>query len=279
MSQTTYYPRTLHVTMQPGEVALVGAGPGDPSLLTLRAWDLLQQADAIVYDRLVSPELLALIPMRATRYYTGKSAGHHSMQQDEINTLLVWLAQQNMKVVRLKGGDPFVFGRGAEEVQHLLNQHISCQVVPGITAASACTAYAGIPLTHRELAQSCRFVTGHRRENGLLDLPWKSLACNNETLVFYMGLSNLNEITTNLLEAGLPATMPAALISNGASMNQAVSRGTLAQLPSLAITAQCQSPTLIVIGRVVDLFADKAIHYPASFSTIQKPNKPEPLCV
>lgn len=275
MKTMTYCPTDLHIAMQPGEVALVGAGPGDPALLTLRAWDLLQQANAIVYDRLISPELLALIPESCVRYYTGKSAGHHSLPQDEINELLVRLAQENLKVVRLKGGDPFVFGRGAEEVEYLLHHDITCQVVPGITAASACTAYAGIPLTHRDLAQSCRFITGHLRENGSLDLNWSSLTCPNETLVFYMGLSNLNEITTKLITAGLSATTPAALISNGASTQQKIARGTLVQLPALALAEQFRSPTLIVVGRVVSLFSNEDIRYPASFANVHKPERPE----
>lgn len=278
MNTSSYYPSVLHVTMNAGEVALVGAGPGDPSLLTLRAWDLLQQADALVYDRLISPDLLTLIPMSAVRYYTGKSAGHHSLTQHEINELLVWLAQQDLKVVRLKGGDPFVFGRGAEELEHLLKNNISCRIVPGVTAASACSAYAGIPLTHRELAQSCRFITGHRRENGSLDLPWDTLTCTNETLVFYMGLSNLAEITGKLQEAGLAATTPAALISNGASKRQTLSRGTLEQLPAMAMAGQFKSPTLIVIGKVVNLFADEHINYPAHFIAKCKPQGAERIC-
>lgn len=266
MKRTNFYPPALHVTLQPGEVALVGAGPGDPSLLTLRAWDLLQQADALVYDRLVSPDLLALIHPRCARYYTGKSAGHHSMPQAETNELLVSLARKGLRVVRLKGGDPFVFGRGAEEIAHLLSCNVPSQVVPGVTAASACTAYAGIPLTHRDLAQSCRFITGHLRENGALDLHWKSLTCPNETLVFYMGLSNLVEITDKLIEAGLCASTPAALISNGASTRQKIARGTLAELPALAIAGEFKSPTLIVIGQVVALFENENIQYPACFT-------------
>lgn len=278
MNHTTYYPHALHVAMHQGEVALVGAGPGDPSLLTLRAWDLIQQADAIVYDRLISPELLGLVPLSAARYYTGKSAGHHSMPQHEINELLVWLAQQQLKVVRLKGGDPFVFGRGAEEIEHLLANHIPCQVVPGITAASGCTAYAGIPLTHRNLAQSCRFITGHRRENGTLDLPWDTYTCTNETLVFYMGLANLGEITSQLINAGLPGTTPAALISNGATAQQTMVRGLLSQLPKLAATGQFRSPTLIVIGHVVNTFNDIDIRHPARFTPLQVPLIPENAC-
>ncbi|NNA67839.1 MULTISPECIES: uroporphyrinogen-III C-methyltransferase [Pseudomonas] len=259
-------PSVLHSPFHPGEVALVGAGPGDPRLLTLRAWSLLMQADAVVFDRLISAELLTLIPLTCARHYVGKASGYHSLPQEQINELLAELAQQGQRVVRLKGGDPFVFGRGAEELEYLLAQGVSCQVVPGITAASGCSAYAGIPLTHRDLVNSCRFVTGHLQRDGELKLPWDSLADSSQTLVFYMGLSNLAMIAERLIGAGLPADTPAALICNGARADQQVHRGTLRLLPALALMCEPGVPTLTVIGQVVDLFADAALHYPASLA-------------
>ena len=266
MNQTSVLPAALHAAFAPGEVALIGAGPGDPSLLTLRAWSLLQQADAVVYDRLVSTELMALIPQRCARHYAGKSSGHHSLPQEQINQLLAQLAQQGLRVARLKGGDPFIFGRGSEELDYLLKLQISCQVVPGITAASGCTAYAGIPLTHRGVAQSCQFITGHLQKDGALDLPWQSLASAQQTLVFYMGLSSLAEISSQLIGAGLAAETPAALIGNGTYANQQVLRGTVAQLKEMATDAQLTPPVLTVIGHVVGLFNQQSISHPARIS-------------
>jgi uroporphyrin-III C-methyltransferase len=248
---------------RPGEVALVGAGPGDPRLLTLRAWILLMQADAVVYDRLISPELLTLIPLACARHYVGKASGCHSLPQEQINELLADLADQGQRVVRLKGGDPFIFGRGAEELEYLLQRGVDCQVVPGITAASGCSAYAGIPLTHRDLVNSCRFITGHLQRDGELTLPWSSLADGSQTLVFYMGLSNLAIIARRLIEAGMAADTPAALISNGTRRDQHVARGLLHQLPTLALDCPPGIPTLTVIGKVVDLFAAQHMEYPA----------------
>ncbi len=263
MDQTTALPAALQATFAPGEVALIGAGPGDPSLLTLRAWSLLQQADVVVYDRLVSPELMALLPERCARRYVGKSSGHHSLPQEQINQLLGNLAQQGLRVARLKGGDPFIFGRGSEELDYLLKLQINCQVIPGITAASGCTAYAGIPLTHRGVAHSCEFITGHLQEDGALHLPWKSLANPKKTLVFYMGLSSLEEISSELVRAGLAADTPAALIGNGTYANQQVIRGTLAQLQEMADNGYLTPPTLTVIGKVVALFGDCQVSHPA----------------
>ncbi|MBB3239906.1 uroporphyrin-III C-methyltransferase [Pseudomonas sp. Tn43] len=265
MHPSIVLPAALASPFRPGEVALVGAGPGDPGLLTLRAWSLLMQADAVVYDRLISPELLSLIPLTCARHYVGKVSGCHSLPQEQINELLADLADQGQRVVRLKGGDPFIFGRGAEELEYLLQRHIDCQVVPGITAASGCSAYAGIPLTHRDLVNSCRFITGHLQRDGELQLPWSSLADNSQTLVFYMGLSNLGIIAQRLIEAGMAADTPAALISNGTRPDQYVARGTLRQLPTLALDCPPGIPTLTVIGKVIDLFATREQEYPARF--------------
>ncbi|SDU92449.1 uroporphyrinogen-III C-methyltransferase [Pseudomonas mucidolens] len=266
MPSSLALPTALHCPFHPGEVALVGAGPGDPRLLTLRAWSLLMQADAVVFDRLISAELLSLIPLTCARHYVGKASGYHSLPQEQLNQLLAELADNDQRVVRLKGGDPFIFGRGAEELEYLLQRGISCQVVPGITAAAGCSAYAGIPLTHRDLVNSCRFVTGHLQRDGELKLPWGSLADTSQTLVFYMGLANLAVIAEQLIAAGLPAETPAALICNGARADQQVHRGSLRLLPAMALACEPGVPTLTVIGQVVDLFADAALHYPASLA-------------
>ncbi|MBC3372945.1 uroporphyrinogen-III C-methyltransferase [Pseudomonas sp. SWRI92] len=264
-------PAALQSPFRPGEVALVGAGPGDPGLLTLRAWSLLMQADAVVYDRLISQQLLGLVPLTCARHYVGKAAGCHSLPQAQINELLADLADQGQRVVRLKGGDPFIFGRGAEELEYLLFRGIDCQVVPGITAAAGCSAYAGIPLTHRDLVNSCRFITGHLQREGELDLPWRSLADDSQTLVFYMGLSNLGLIAERLVEAGLPADTPAALISNGTRPDQQVLRGTLSHLPEMARGCAEGLPTLTVIGKVVGLFAHQPVQHPARIHPLPQP--------
>ncbi len=256
-------PSLLDVDFPAGSVALVGAGPGDPGLLTLRAWALLQQAEVVVYDRLVARELIALLPESCQRIYVGKRCGHHSLPQEEINELLVRLARQQRRVVRLKGGDPFIFGRGAEELERLLEAGVDCQVVPGVTAASGCSTYAGIPLTHRDLAQSCTFVTGHLQNDGRLDLDWAGLARGKQTLVFYMGLGNLAEIAARLVEHGLASDTPAALVSQGTQAGQQVTRGALAELPALARRYQLKPPTLIVVGQVVALFAERAMAHPS----------------
>ena len=234
-------------------VYLVGAGPGDPDLLTLKAYRLLQEADVVVYDRLVSQAILDLIPAGTSRIFVGKAAGNHHLSQDNINELLSNLARRARKVVRLKGGDPLIFGRGSEEALHLVQQGVRFEIVPGITAASACTTYAGIPLTHRGLASSVRFVAGHCRSDQPLELNWKSLADPDTTLVIYMGLANLEEIQYQLITAGLNASTPVALIENGSTQQQ---RRLLTRLDSLAATAHSQqvvSPALVVIGRVVAL--------------------------
>lgn len=234
---------------QHGEVVLVGAGPGDAGLLTLKGLQSIQQADVVVYDRLVSDEILALVRRDARRIFVGKRAGHHCVPQHEINQILLRQAQSGKRVVRLKGGDPFIFGRGAEELEALQGTEIPFSVVPGITAASGCSAYGGIPLTHRDYAQSVRLVTGHVQQNGQLD--WQHLAAEKQTLVFYMGLGQAAEISRQLTQHGMSAAMPVALIENGTSARQRVVTGTLAELSELA--RQVESPTLIVIGEVVAL--------------------------
>lgn len=266
MTAPNTLPDALHSPFMPGEVALIGAGPGDPGLLTLRAWSLLQQAEVIVHDRLVSDELLRLLPAGSRRHDVGKAAGRRSPTQAEINALLHRLACEGWRVARLKGGDPFVFGRGSEELEYLLARGIDCQVVPGVTAASGCSAYAGIPLTHRGVAQSCRFVTGHLQGDGELALPWTSLACPGQTLVFYMGLAALPTISAQLIAAGLAPDTPAALISHGTSKRQRVERGSLATLPRIALKKGFAPPTLIVVGAVVGLFAEQSLAYPGCFT-------------
>lgn len=234
-------------------VFIVGAGPGDPDLLTRKAERALRQADVVVYDRLVSDEILDLLPAGATRIFAGKAARDHHMPQEEINQLLVTLAKAGKKVVRLKGGDPFVFGRGSEEAEELAMNGVPFEVVPGVTASMGCTSYAGIPLTHRGLATGVKIVTGHRKEGHDLDLHWPSLADPDSTLVIYMGLTNVDLITEKLMEHGLPGDTPAAAIQNGTTAKQRTILTRLSNLPACVQRANLKAPTLLVIGQVVQL--------------------------
>lgn len=239
-------------TKTQGEVYLIGAGPGAPDLLTFRALRLMQQADVVVYDRLVSPAILDLARRDSEKIYVGKQRENHSLPQESINLLLASLAKAGKRVARLKGGDPFIFGRGGEEIETLMQQGINFQVVPGITAASGCATYAGIPLTHRDHAQSCTFVTGHLKD-GSINLNWTQLAAPNQTIVIYMGLVGLDKICQSLIEHGSPNDLPIALIQQGTTANQKVLTGTLQTLPAKVADQPIKAPTLIIIGTVVTL--------------------------
>ncbi len=259
-----------------GEVYLVGGGPGDPDLLTFRALRLMQQADVVVYDRLVSPDVLELVRRDAQRIYAGKESSKHTLPQEGINALLVRLAREGKRVVRLKGGDPFIFGRGGEEIATLAEEGIPFQVVPGITAAGGCASYAGIPLTHRGYAQSVLFVTGHLQD-GSVNLNWTVLAQPQQTIVFYMGLHGVVTICQELKRHGMPATTPAALIQQGTTRNQRVVLGTLDTLPELVEAAHVRSPTLIIVGEVVSLQKKLAWFNPQDLpeSSPARPTGPE----
>jgi len=236
-----------------GEVWLVGAGPGDVELLTLKALRVIQQADVVVFDRLVSEPVMALIPDEALRIDAGKSTRNHTLGQEEINQLLVSLALAGHRVVRLKGGDPFVFGRGGEEMAHCQQHGVRCHIVPGITAAMGCAASTGIPLTHRSLAQSVRFVTGHGAQ-GEPDVDWRALAEARQTLVFYMGIANSETISHQLMAHGLPGTTPVAVIERGTRPEQRVLTGRLETLADMILTGQVQTPALLIVGEVVGMY-------------------------
>lgn len=235
-----------------GRVYLVGAGPGDPELLTLRAVRLLKKADVVVYDNLVSPGVLDFVPATAERIYAGKRRNEHTLRQEQINALLVKLAQQGKQVVRLKGGDPFIFGRGGEEMQTLAGSGVDFEVVPGVTAASGVSSYAGIPLTHRDYAQCCMFVTGHLKD-GSADLDWPSLVRLNQTVVIYMGLNGLSDICQQLVAHGALPSLPIAVVQDGSMRSQKVVTGTLADMAQKVAQAGLKSPCLTIIGEVVKL--------------------------
>jgi uroporphyrin-III C-methyltransferase/precorrin-2 dehydrogenase/sirohydrochlorin ferrochelatase len=235
-----------------GIVYLVGAGPGDPDLLTLRALRLIQAAEVVLYDNLVSAAVLELIPAATEKIYVGKERSLHTLPQEGINALLVRLAREGKQVVRLKGGDPFIFGRGGEEIESLMEHGVAFEVVPGVTAALGVAAYAGIPLTHRDYAQSCLLVTGHLKDNSV-NLDWPALARPRQTLVIYMGLLALETICTQLMAHGLPANTPAAVIQQGTTASQKVVTGTLSNLYERVTAAQLKAPTLIIVGGVVAL--------------------------
>lgn len=235
-----------------GEVYLVGSGPGDPDLLTFKALRLMQQADVILYDRLVSNEVLELVRRDAKLIYVGKERGKHYVKQQDTNKLLIKYAKKGNRVLRLKGGDPFIFGRGGEEIEKLAENNIPFQVVPGITAASGCAAYSGIPLTHRDYSQSCRFVTGHLKNN-TMNLPWNELVYENQTIVFYMGLTGAKYLSKKLIEHGMDKKMPVALIERGTTPHHKVYVSNLSKLADLVANTKIQAPTLMIVGKIVKL--------------------------
>lgn len=235
-----------------GEVYLVGGGPGDPDLLTFRALRLMQQCDVCVYDKLVSKEVMELVRRDAELIYVGKSRDQHTLPQEEINALLARLALEGKRVLRLKGGDPFIFGRGGEEIETLMQHGVPFQVVPGITAANGVSSYAGIPLTHRDYAQACLFITGHLKE-GTVDLDWQAMARPRQTVVIYMGLVGLEQICAQLIAHGVSPDMPAAVIQQGTTQKQRVVESNLANLANDVATAGLKPPSLTIIGEVVKL--------------------------
>ena len=239
-------------SLSPGKVWLVGAGPGDPDLLTVKAARLIAQADVLVYDHLVGDGIMDLARPDARRIYAGKEASNHTLPQDAINDLLVQLAKENLAVVRLKGGDPFIFGRGGEELETLAASGIPFEVVPGVTAAAGCAAYSGFPLTHRDHAQAVVFVTGHLKD-GTVNLDWPALARPNQTVVFYMGIGAAGEICRKMMAHGLPSLTPAAVVRTGTLPSQQTLLATLGTLPHRIAESGIKPPALIVVGSVVNL--------------------------
>ena len=248
-----------------GEVYLVGAGPGDPDLLTFRALRLMQRADVVLYDRLVAPAIVDLVRRDAERIYVGKEKSNHVVSQGDINKLLLSLAKEGKRVLRLKGGDPFIFGRGGEEIEGLVDENIPFQVIPGITAATGCASYAGIPLTHRDHAQSCLFVTGHLKD-GSVALNWEALCQPGQTVVIYMGLTGLVSICSQLIAHGMIASTPVALIQQGTTINQKVIIATLESLVDTVNRNDVTPPTLLIVGSVVQLHDQLAWFNPESAS-------------
>jgi len=248
-----------------GEVYLVGGGPGDPELLTFRALRLMQQADVVLYDRLVAPKILEFVRKDAKRIYVGKERDRHALPQAEINQMLVDLAKQGRRVLRLKGGDPFMFGRGGEEIDLLYENNIPFQIVPGITAASGCASYAGIPLTHRNYAQSCLFVTGHLKD-GSMNLNWQTLVQPQQTLAVYMGTHSLDILSRQLIKHGMKKSMPAAIIQQGTTGDQNVYLSTIERLPKVPKENNVKPPSMIIIGEVVSLHEKLAWYQPNSKS-------------
>ena len=235
-----------------GVVYLVGAGPGDPDLLTFRAFRLMQKADVVLYDRLIDPAIMDRVRRDAERIYVGKKRDNHTLRQDEIGELMVKLARQGKRVLRLKGGDPFIFGRGGEEIEKLAEQRIPFQVCPGVTAAAGCSSYAGIPLTHRDYANSCVFVTGHGKD-GPVDLDWDVLLRPRQTVAIYMGLAQLEYLTREFLRRGADPALPVAIVENGTRANQITVIGTIADIAAKATAAGLRGPTITIVGEVVGL--------------------------